>query len=91
MEALNAQKSKLEKDASPPPGATSSTQKSFKIIKSYFDQQKSQTIEEKIQTLDVKLNSIISLFNQIKNHDEKSPRTSTAPEFKSNTDFSKPK
>ncbi len=91
METLNAQKNKLEKETSPPPGTSSSTQKSFKIIKNYFDQQKSQTVEEKIQTLDVKLNSIISLFNQIKNHDEKGPKTSGASESKSNVDQSKPK
>lgn len=76
MDSVNTQKDKFEKDTTPT--NPTPTQKSFKIIKSYFDQQKAGTVEERIQGLDIKLNSLIAMFKENKKREktEQEPRTS---------------
>ena len=63
MENLRTESAKLEKDE-PAVSKTTGTEKSFKMIKNYFDQQKMNTMEEKMLSFDTKLNRVIDLLNK---------------------------
>ena len=63
MENLRTESAKLEKDE-PAVSKTAGTEKSFKMIKNYFDQQKMNTMEEKMLSFDTKLNRVIDLLNK---------------------------
>lgn len=62
QENLRLESAKLEKDETS--GAKSGTEKSFKMIKNYFDQQKMNSMEEKMLSFDLKLNKVLNLLNK---------------------------
>lgn len=76
---LDVERSRFTKDDTPPT-TSKTTEKSFKIIKNYFDQQKAQTTEEKIQKIDNKLNSLISKFNKLDSKTEKTEKAESESE-----------
>jgi hypothetical protein len=42
-----------------------SSDKSFKVIKSYFDEQKSNTLDDRLKVLEAKLNLLLENLNKI--------------------------
>jgi hypothetical protein len=65
--------SKMHKESQENSASNSSSEKSFKIIKNYYDEQRSITFDEKFKIMESKLNMILFHLNIKEKNNEESP------------------